>query len=505
VIAVAILSGCFMQEVSGSFLRKAAPKGKGEEGDAELKETNDDKKQHLVGDKKEDKKEVKTEAKVEKKEEKKEEKQEEKKEEKKEAKVEKKDEKKEEKQEEKQEEKKEEKKEVKKEAKAEKKEEKKAEKKEEKKEEKEEKPGDNFVDEAIDQADPEFGMMSGGDGCMSMEDALEMTMAMFQNDAPANADVMSGTKLKKQLSVAQNAQLEAMKVFFGKMDRNHDGCVNKEEFKLADEFEAPLVLQECDEACDKRLKLVMAKKDAAADALTIAKATAQADALELTKKEEHGASYEKDFQEAAEKAKDLAAEAAKDGASSKAKEAAKQASKDMDTAKARHQASKEAQGEAKAAARKSGDAQESAEKSEAKMREEYKEFKEKAKQAAIAATAAQQKMVFDSADRNADGYVSWPEAVRFVGDNMPQADLSFETLQNMFSVADVDNDEFLSEKEFTEAGKKYKGDGRGLYQVAGSAGLLQKARSMIQYWYPTSRLAPGDIRLVGNEDTQTSL
>jgi len=127
-------------------------------------------------------------------------------------------------------------------------------------------------------------MISGGDGCMSMEDAMEMTMAMFQNDAPANADEMSGTELKKKLSAAENAQLEAMKVFFAKMDRNSDGCVNKAEFKLADEFEAPLVLQECDDACDKRLKLVMAKKGAAAKALRTAKATAQADALELKKK-----------------------------------------------------------------------------------------------------------------------------------------------------------------------------------------------------------------------------
>jgi len=139
------------------------------------------------------------------------------------------------------------------------------------------------------------------------------------------------------------------------------------------------------------------------------------------------------------------------------------------------------------------------------MREEFKEFKAKAKQAAIAAIATQQKMVFDSADSNADGYVSWPEAVRFVGDNMPQADLSFETLQNMFHAADVDDDKFLSEKEFSEAGKKYKGDGRGLYQVAGSPALLEKARSMIQYWYPTSRLARGDIRLAGNEEEHHDL
>jgi len=360
------------------------------------------------------------------------------------------------------------------------------------------KPVDNFVDEVVDQADPEFDMVSGGDGCMSMEDALEITMSMFQNDAPANADVMSGTKLKKQLSAAQNAQLEAMKAFYHKVDTNKDGCVNKAEFKLAGEFEAPLVLQKCDGACQGRMKPVLDKFAAAAKALRTAKATAEADHTAHSQIKKHSESYEKDFQRTAKKAKDLVAEAAKAGASSKVKKAAKQASKDMGVAKARFQESKDAQADAKAASQKSLAAQESAEKSKAKMREQLKQFKSKAKQAAEEAVAQQEQMVFNSADRNGDGFVSWPEAVHFAAENMPQADLSFETLKNMFGAADVDKDAYLSQTEFTTAGKRYKGDGRGLFQVAGTPSLLQKARAMVQYWYPTRLLAPDDVRLRGN-------
>lgn len=362
---------------------------------------------------------------------------------------------------------------------------------------------DNFVDEVVDQADPEFDMVSGGDGCMSMEDAMEITMAMFQNDAPANADVMSGTKLKKQLSAAQNAQLEAMKAFYHKVDRNKDGCVNKAEFKLAGEFEAPLVLQTCDSACRDRMMPVFKKFEAAAQALRTARATAEADHTAHSQMSEQSESYEKDFKEAAEKAKDLVAEAAKAGASSKAKDAAEQASKAMGVAKTRLQASKDAQADAKAAAQKSLDAKDAAKLNEAKMREQFKQFKLKAKQAAAEAIVKQQRMVFDSADRNADNFVSWPEAVHFVGENMPQADLSFDTLKNMFASADVDKDSYLSEPEFTAAGKRYKGDGRGLFQVAGTPGLLDKAKSLIQFWYPTGLLDAGDARLVGKQDFTT--
>lgn len=72
---------------------------------------------------------------------------------------------------------------------------------------------------------------------------------------------------------------------------------------------------------------------------------------------------------------------------------------------------------------------------------------------------AEDRLEFDTMDRNHDGKVSMSEAYHFAGENMPQADIDEQILKEIFEEADFDGDKFLSFEEFVRAGQGYHGDG----------------------------------------------
>jgi Ca2+-binding EF-hand superfamily protein len=69
------------------------------------------------------------------------------------------------------------------------------------------------------------------------------------------------------------------------------------------------------------------------------------------------------------------------------------------------------------------------------------------------------RLEFNTMDRNHDGKVSQSEAYHFAGENMPQADIDEQVLKKVFESADVDGDKFISFEEFVHAGKGFHGDG----------------------------------------------
>merc|ERR1719454_2697706 len=93
--------------------------------------------------------------------------------------------------------------------------------------------GDNFQDEIVDQADPEFDMVSGGDDCISWDDVKSMVEAGFTEE-----DGMTEEQKQEQESI-KNDIIADYKNQWHFMDKNEDGCVDKQEFKAANEMEGP--------------------------------------------------------------------------------------------------------------------------------------------------------------------------------------------------------------------------------------------------------------------------
>jgi Ca2+-binding EF-hand superfamily protein len=75
------------------------------------------------------------------------------------------------------------------------------------------------------------------------------------------------------------------------------------------------------------------------------------------------------------------------------------------------------------------------------------------------------RLEFNTMDRNHDGKVSQSEAYHFAGENMPQADIDEQVLKKVFESADVDGDKFITFEEFVHAGKGFHGDGNETQMV----------------------------------------
>merc|ERR1711865_1000031 len=77
-------------------------------------------------------------------------------------------------------------------------------------------------------------------------------------------------------------------------------------------------------------------------------------------------------------------------------------------------------------------------------------------------------------DLNGDQQISLSEAFEYVAEDILQADVSSEKLEKMFKDADKDSNGFISKKEFDEAGKAIKGDGKHtLFVCAQSINFLR--------------------------------
>eukprot|EP00747_Dinoflagellata_sp_TGD_P162243 gnl/TRDRNA2_/TRDRNA2_179634_c0_seq1.p1 gnl/TRDRNA2_/TRDRNA2_179634_c0~~gnl/TRDRNA2_/TRDRNA2_179634_c0_seq1.p1 ORF type:complete len:245 (-),score=70.34 gnl/TRDRNA2_/TRDRNA2_179634_c0_seq1:83-817(-) len=69
------------------------------------------------------------------------------------------------------------------------------------------------------------------------------------------------------------------------------------------------------------------------------------------------------------------------------------------------------------------------------------------------------KMEFQLMDINADGRVSRQEAYTYVHDYLDESDLNSDKMKKLFEDADKDKDNYITEKEFTDAGAAHEGDG----------------------------------------------
>lgn len=72
---------------------------------------------------------------------------------------------------------------------------------------------------------------------------------------------------------------------------------------------------------------------------------------------------------------------------------------------------------------------------------------------------------FDAMDRNGDGKVSKPELYHYADQNMDQADIQMEQVEEMFADTDTNKDGFISFKEFEGAGEEIEGDGNEMEKV----------------------------------------
>jgi Ca2+-binding EF-hand superfamily protein len=191
---------------------------------------------------------------------------------------------------------------------------------------------DNFQDEIVDQADPEFDMLSGGDGCVSWDDAYKVLEEQFQEGAP---DLASQTEAeKKEMEEVKKTMIADLHLMMKHADKNGDDCVDKAEFEAAEEMEGP----------------------------------------------------PPGFEE--KKVKEIGEEAL----------------------------------------------------TEEQIKEDHLEF--------------------DAMDRSGDGKVSKTEAYGYASENMPQADINDEDLDEMFKAADTDGDGEITFEEFEGAGKEIEGDGK---------------------------------------------
>lgn len=96
---------------------------------------------------------------------------------------------------------------------------------------------DNFQEEIVDQADPEFDMVSGGDGCIDINDAERPILEQAQDDA-SNRDLWTDEQ-KAENEKALADILADIEQQFKHADANGDGCVDKKEFKSVGEMEGP--------------------------------------------------------------------------------------------------------------------------------------------------------------------------------------------------------------------------------------------------------------------------
>jgi len=96
---------------------------------------------------------------------------------------------------------------------------------------------DNFQEELVDQADPEFDMISGGDGCMSWDDMHKVLTEQFQVGASDPAGMTE--EMKKEETEMKEMIMKDEKMIFDHSDTNKDGCLDKAEFKGAGEMEGP--------------------------------------------------------------------------------------------------------------------------------------------------------------------------------------------------------------------------------------------------------------------------
>lgn len=198
---------------------------------------------------------------------------------------------------------------------------------------------DNFQDELVDQADPEFDMVSGGDACISWDDAKKPLLEQFQEGAP---DVSALTDAeKKEVDAIQKDMLSDVKMQYDHADANKDGCIDKKEFKAVGEMEGP------------------------------------PPGFSKAKMEED----------------------------------------DMNS-------------------------------------EEFDEAMEE-----------EEKYEFDAMDRSGNEKISKPEAYHYANDNMPQADMSAEDLDEMFDDTDTNKDGDITFDEFSHAGEAVDGDGNEMKKV----------------------------------------
>jgi len=66
---------------------------------------------------------------------------------------------------------------------------------------------------------------------------------------------------------------------------------------------------------------------------------------------------------------------------------------------------------------------------------------------------------FSMMDLNGDGKISKSEAFKYATGSMPQSDITPKELLKLFAAADTNKDQFLTFKEFTDAGGQFQGDG----------------------------------------------
>jgi len=97
---------------------------------------------------------------------------------------------------------------------------------------------DNFQDELVDQADPQFGMLDAdGDGCVTQAEQMKTMNQQFQWGAPDIATMTA--KKKKLLQDTIDMVKGKAKQMFEFVDKNKDACIDKAEFKAAQEMEGP--------------------------------------------------------------------------------------------------------------------------------------------------------------------------------------------------------------------------------------------------------------------------
>jgi len=97
---------------------------------------------------------------------------------------------------------------------------------------------DNLQDELVDQADPQFSMLDAdGDKCVTMAEQDAVMEKQFQQGAP---DLKTQTEQqKKKMQQVMDMMRGQAKKMFNFVDKNNDACIDRAEFKAAQEMEGP--------------------------------------------------------------------------------------------------------------------------------------------------------------------------------------------------------------------------------------------------------------------------